>query len=197
MEKKVILLDIDDTINQFNTAFWALHEEVYDEKIDPETVNTWDLANFSSQGNHVYGLFKHPGLFRYIEPKNGAVEFVEQLNEKYDVYFVTDSPPGTSHCDGDVPYANQADDKRKWVREHFPFIDKSKIIICANKWMILGDVLIDDKPDTFYAFQKRKRNIILMDAPHNRSIETPFRARNFEEAHALVEQLLHGKKSHV
>lgn len=197
MEKKIILLDIDDTINRFNIAFWDLHEEVFGEKVDPETVNAWDLANFSSFGTKVYSLFRHPGLFRYIQPKEGAVEFVRELNEKYDVYFVTDSPPGTSHCDGDKPYANPADDKRKWVYEHFPFFDKSKIIFCAHKWMIMGDVLIDDKPDTFYAYQERNRPIILMDAPHNRSIETEWRARNFEEARILIEALLNDENNSV
>ena len=52
--------------------------------------------------------------------------------------------------------------------------------------MIAGDLLIDDKPDTFLEFQKRGRDVILMDMPYNRNIHTKWRARNLMEAEEMI-----------
>lgn len=193
LEKKIVLLDIDDTISLFLESLVQYNEELFGEKIHLEQITDWDLAKFSSRGRQIYDLFKHPGLYRYLKARDGAYEFVEGLNKDYDLFFVTDSPSGTSFCDvesGAVSFSNPADDKRKWIQEQFPFFDHSKIIFCKHKWMITGDVLLDDKLETFLEFRKRGRHAILMDQPHNRSYETEFRAHNLAEAEAMIRKLL-------
>lgn len=189
--RKVVLLDLDDTINECGKQFWSLHEQHFGELIDQNDVIDWDLAKFSSKGKEVYHLFTTPGFFRSLELKRYAETLVKNLNERYDLYFVTDAPSGTSHCDEGLEFANPVADKRKWVEQHFPFFDASKIIFCAHKWMVIGDVLVDDKPATFYEFQKRGRPFILMDAPHNRSIETKYRAHSLEDVERMVNELLY------
>lgn len=189
MNRKVVLVDLDDTINECGIRFWQLHEQLHDEIVDPEQVTDWDLALFSSLGNDVYKLFTEPGLYRHLELKPYAQQFIKNLNEQYDVYFVTDAPSGTSFCNVSDSYANPVADKRKWVEEHFPFFDSSKMIFTSHKWLVAGDVLVDDKPETFFEYKKRNREIILMDAPHNRHIETSKRASSLEEVEQRIHQL--------
>lgn len=190
MDKKVVLVDLDDTINECGVRFWQLHEQLHGEYVNPQHVTDWDLALFSSLGNDVYSLFTEPGFYRHIELKAYAQQFIKNLNTKYDLYFVTDAPSGTSYCDLQDAYANPVADKRKWVEEHFPFFDSSKMIFASHKWLVAGDVLVDDKPETFYEYEKRNRDIILMDAPHNRHIQTTKRASSLEEAEQMIHELM-------
>ena len=193
MPKKIVLLDIDDTISLFLKSFVQYNEELFGEKLSLDQITDWDLSQFSTRGKAIYDLFKEPGLYRYLELRDGAYEFVERLNNDFDLFFVTDSPSGTSFYeinDAHVSFSNPADDKRKWIQEQFPFFDHSKIIFCKHKWMVIGDVLLDDKLETFLEFQKRGRHAILMDQPHNRSYDTPFRVHNLNEAEAMIRKIL-------
>lgn len=189
--KPTILVDIDDTLNEFAATFWQLYNEKYEENQDYLLVDSWDLQDYARDDVDAYGLLRHPGMFRYIPLKKHAQQFMKNIYGKYDVYIVTDAPAGTSHCDqaGDM-YANPADDKRKWMAEHFPYFPQDQIIICSHKWMIEGDVLIDDKPATFEKFRELGKNCILMDMPYNRHIDTKWRAKNLIEAEQMIEKIL-------
>lgn len=195
MSKKVVLLDMDDTVVNFLDGLWECNYNLYGEKIKTEEVVDWDLSKFSSRGKAVYDLFKYPGLFRNLSPKEGAYDFVENIDKDYELFFVTDSPIGTSHCDfvdskNNRLFSNPTDDKRKWLEEHFPFFDSSKIIICKHKWMIEGDVILDDKLETYLAFKEKNRNALLMDAPHNRSFQSIDRVKDLKEAENKIRSLL-------
>jgi 5'(3')-deoxyribonucleotidase len=192
--KKIILLDMDDTVNDFTGMFWQTHNSLHNTEILSSSVNDWNLSKFSPLGDKVYDLFKHPGLFRNLEPKENAADVIKRLDEKYDVYFVTDSPAGTSHCEIDtLSFSNPTDDKRKWLKDHFPFFDSNKLVVTGHKWMVYGDVLVDDKPGTFSIFEKLGRDIVLMDAPYNQDIKTKYRAFNLEQVEEMIHDILKNK----
>lgn len=191
MNKPTILVDIDDTLNQFAATFWNIYNEVYDESQDYTKVDSWNLQEYARDDIHVYDLLKHPGIFRNIPLKEYAVEFIKGLYEEYEVYIVTDSPSGTSHCElNDHHFSNPADDKRKWVMEHFPFFPQDQVIFCSHKWMVIGDLLIDDKPAMFEKFRSLGRRSILIDMPYNRHIKTKWRAKDLIEAERMVREIL-------
>lgn len=189
-DEKIVLLDMDDTINHFLERFWEIHYNVYGEYVDPTKINDWDLAKFTKRGSDVYDLLNYPGLYRELRPKEDVDAVIRNLEEKYNVFLVTDTPSGTSHCDVEKSFSNPTADKRKWVQQHFPFLDSSKMIFSSHKWLIQGDVLVDDKPQTFLEFQKRGRNVILADAPHNKHIETEFRACTVKEMEQMIDYLI-------
>ncbi|WP_190279474.1 5' nucleotidase, NT5C type [Ornithinibacillus gellani] len=189
--KPVIMVDMDDTLNDFAKTYWKNYNEMYGEQVDFQTVNNWNLQQFVRPDVDAYGLLRHPGLFRHLPLRDYAVEFMQHMYDRYEVYIVTDSPPGTSHCDAaGAAYSNPADDKRKWLAEHFPFLPQDRVIICAHKWMIAGDVLVDDKPATFEKFTELGKKCILMDMPYNQHIDTKWRAHNLREAEQMVEAIL-------
>lgn len=205
-QRPVILVDMDDTLADFSKMYWNIHNTVFDDNIDHKNVDDWDLSKFSSKGKECYELFKFPGLFRNLEVKPYAKEFIKNLQEFADVYIVSDSPEGTAFQES-VPYdancihtelfvpdslnqiSNPADDKRMWLKEHFPEFPQSNIIFCSCKWMIQGDVLIDDKPSTFEKFQAEGRKAILIDMPFNKYIETKWRAKDLKEAECMIKEL--------
>jgi len=199
--KPIILIDIDDTIADFGKFYWELHNRVFKDTVDYFKVNKWDLDKFSKRGLDAYKLFKYPGLFRNLPPKPYAKEFMEEMQKVGDVLIVSDAPSGTSYGETvdldcvvpehrvEISHSNPADDKRMWLKEHFN-IDKKNVIFCSNKEYILGDILIDDKPSTFEKFSSLGRNIILIDAPYNRHIQTEWRAKDLNHAKKLVYRML-------
>ncbi|WP_042351250.1 5' nucleotidase, NT5C type [Bacillus massiliigorillae] len=203
--KPIILVDIDDTLNVFSKVYWAIHNQAFEDNVHPDNVNQWDLDLFSNRGLEAYQLFKIPGLFRHIPVKEHAQTFIEDLQDIGEVYMVSDVPRGTSY--GEIvefqninypiqhAHSNPADDKRAWIKEHFPNFPKENVIFCSCKWMIYGDILIDDKPNTFIEFQKRGRDVILIDMLYNRHIDTKWRARDLQEAKEMVVELLAAKEN--
>jgi len=199
--KPIILLDIDDTIAAFGPFYWNLHNTVFDDNVNYFDVIDWDLDKFSKRGPDAYKLFKYPGLFRNLPPMPYAKEFVEKLREKGEVIVVSDSPSGTSYKETvnldcinkdhkiEFPHSNPADDKREWLKEHFNF-KKEDIIFTSRKELVMGDILIDDKPATYEKFKKLNRNIILMDAPYNQHIQTNWRAKDLNQAIEMVYAML-------
>jgi 5'(3')-deoxyribonucleotidase len=199
--KPIILLDIDDTIAAFGPSYWNLHNTVFDDNVDYLDVNDWNLDKFSKRGSDAYKLFKYPGLFRNLPPMPYAKEFVEKLRKVGEVVVVSDSPSGTSYketvnldCIGkehkiEFPHSNPADDKREWLKEHFNF-KKEDIIFTSRKELVMGHILIDDKPTTYEKFKELNRNIILMDAPYNRHIQTKWRAKDLNQAIEKVYEML-------
>jgi 5'-nucleotidase len=194
--RPVILVDIDDTLNRFAETYWELHNHVFEDNVHYRSVDKWDLDLFSNRGEEAYHLFKIPGLFRNIPVKPYAKEFMNSIQKIGDVFVVSDAPSGTSYGDTvdfsnfnysiEVQHSNPVDDKRAWLKENFPTFPTENIIFCSCKWMISGDILIDDKPDTFMEFQKRGRDAILMDMPYNQMINTKWRAKDLKEAEEMI-----------
>ena len=82
-----------------------------------------------------------PGIFALMDPMPGAVEAVQKLRERYDLYILSTAPWNnpTAWCD-----------KLNWVKKHFggdkdsPFY--KRIILTHHKDLCHGDYLIDDRP---------------------------------------------------
>ena len=77
------------------------------------------------------------GFFRSLAPIKGALAAVEQLreNKNIEVYILT--APSTKNP---LSYS----EKRLWVEDKFGYEITHNLIICSNKGLLKGDILIDD-----------------------------------------------------
>ena len=77
------------------------------------------------------------GFFKKLKPIKNGVETVNKMisSEKYDPYILT--APSTRN-----PYSYM--EKRIWIETHFGYDFTKKLIICPNKGLLRGDMLIDD-----------------------------------------------------
>ena len=75
------------------------------------------------------------GFFLDLEPLEGAIEGMNILMTKYDVWILTRPSIKNIHC-----YTEKAE----WIKKYFgeDFLDK--LILCPNKSLVKGDFLIDD-----------------------------------------------------
>ena len=83
-----------------------------------------------------------PGIFALMDPVPGAVEAVQKLRQRYDLYILSTAPWNnpTAWCD-----------KLNWVKKHFGSDEDSpfykRIILTHHKDLCHGDYLIDDRPE--------------------------------------------------
>ena len=115
MDKKILYIDMDGVIVDFQSGIDSLSKEEYEK---------------------YYGrFFLCPNIFSKMKPMDGALDAVAKLSEKYDTYIL--SGPGWDN-------ASAWSDKYNWVHEYLPFMRK-RLILSSHKNLNRGDYLIDDR----------------------------------------------------
>tara|TARA_Y100000748_G_scaffold263388_1_gene232383 strand:- start:1401 stop:1868 length:468 start_codon:yes stop_codon:yes gene_type:complete len=119
--KKTVYIDMDNTVVDFISGINKLTEKEREEYKGEED--------------------NHPLIFSMMEPVPGAMDAIEKLNDKYNLYLLSTAPWGNP---------NAWKHKREWVGEFFG--DKEgdifwkKLILSHHKNLNKGDYLIDDRP---------------------------------------------------
>lgn len=162
-----ILVDVDNVLEDLNTAWVNAINEKYGTTTKPEDIRSWDIEKYFEglSRTQVFSPLHKKEFWEKLEPMDGAREYLKRLIEDGNEIFIVTS----CHPDTIKP-------KLKFLSKNFSFIPFKNIIITSHKKMIKGDVLIDDAPYNFLLEGDRPYGI-LMDAPHNRSFD--------EEPHAI------------
>lgn len=119
--KPIIHIDMDGVLVDFTSALT---------KVSPEM-----LEKFAGEYDNI------PGVFALMDPMPGALEAVDRLKEKYDLYILSSSP-------WENPTALA--DKLAWVKKYFGGDGREniffrKVIFSSVKHLSRGDILIDDR----------------------------------------------------
>lgn len=111
--KKVLYVDLDDTIAQYSNA---------------------KAAATARYGPHPQSRY---GFYQNLKPVPHAITAIEQLHNRddFEVYILT-----APSIHNPLSYA----EKRLWVEHHLGWNFISRLIICADKSLLRGDILIDD-----------------------------------------------------
>lgn len=86
-------------------------------------------GRYETHPDHIHGIFRNP------KPVDGAIEAINKLKDKYDMFVCTAAPWGNPDA---------ATDKRYWIEKHFGNLFHKKMIITHRKDLIDADYLIDD-----------------------------------------------------
>ena len=121
MKKPIIYIDMDGVLVDFESALT---------KVSPEM-----LEKFAGEYDNI------PGIFALMDPVPGALEAVDRLKEKYDLYILSSSPWENPTALGD---------KLAWVKKYFggdgpENIFFRNVIFSSVKHLNRGDILIDDR----------------------------------------------------
>ena len=111
--RKKIMVDMDDVACDYKSRFIQRQEE--------NPFISWPPAEYS--------------FFRDLDPIEDAIESINTLRTKYDVYFLTRPSVKNPMC-----YT----EKRDWVGKYFDYEMCEKLILCYHKHLVMGDYLIDD-----------------------------------------------------
>lgn len=133
IKKKIIALDMDDTILFLMKAILADHNIKHPEF----QLKYQDMIAFDDSMMHPeYSkeeFFHRPGTFLNLEIMDEyVVPELEKINEAYDLIIVTSAFP------------ESVVDKWKWLQKHLPFIPARNFCSFSRKDLIQADILIDD-----------------------------------------------------
>ena len=112
---KIVYVDMDDTLCDFKGAYSKALKE------NPAIHHPQSQSRF----------------FANLQPIDGAIEAVKALigSDQYDPYIL--SAPSTRNP---LSYA----EKREWIEDQFGYKFCDRLIICAHKGLLRGNLLIDD-----------------------------------------------------
>lgn len=133
MSKKIIAIDMDDTLCWLMRALMEDHNRKFPEhELEYEELVAFDESNFHPDYDK-FEYFDTPGTFLNLELMDEyVVPEMKKLCEEYDVLIVTSSFP------------KAVSDKWDWLQEHLPFIPHSNFCTFSRKDLIEADLLIDD-----------------------------------------------------
>lgn len=152
----IIFIDMDEVMADTYLRHLELYNDEFDGQLSLADCSGSELyqvvpeAHAHSVRNHV----RRKGFFRSLKPVAGSQAVIEELNKHHSVYVASAA----------MEFPNSLVEKSDWLDEHFPFIDWKQRILCGDKSILRGDVLIDDRAYNLEGFDGRP---LLFRSPHN------------------------------
>jgi 5'-nucleotidase len=166
----LILVDMDGVLADFEGAFLRDWRQQYPDKpfISLDQRRTFYLLEDYPRElrSEVHGVYTALGFFRKLDPIPGAIEALHIMRALSHEVFICTSPL--------YDYENCVLEKFQWVEDHLGKAWTQRIVMSADKTVVYGDVLIDDKPLITGATQPQWEHIVY-DQPYNRESESPRR----------------------
>lgn len=151
-----IFVDMDEVIADTYGAHIAIYNTEFGTALTPEQCvgkEVWQMVPEA----HRESIRKHArrrGFFRDLEPIPNSIEILAKLASEHEVYIASAA----------MQFANSLEEKSDWLDEHLPFIPWQNRILCGDKHILKGDILIDDRSYNLANFDGRG---ILFTSPHN------------------------------
>ena len=152
----VIFVDMDDVI----ADTYGKHIEMYNKEFNENLTLTHFKSGEVWQNvpeKHQKSIRKHAlteGFFRTLQPIKDSKLVLKELCQKHEVYIASAA----------TQFPNSLREKSDWLDEHFPFISWQYRIMCGHKFILKGDLLIDDRT---LNLDKFVGDTILFNSPHN------------------------------
>ena len=173
---KKILVDMDGILNDFSPYFEYYAKTMYKYELDTAGRFDWQLLNYfypivsKKKAKKYIDTIMHDEIFwKTLPVKEDSQSILKKVCDRYEVYIATTPWESFSACRGL---------KIEWLEKYFPFIKRDNIIFSKEKWLLDGDVLIDDRPTTIDKFG---RITILIDYPYNKACTPTYRVNSWKE----------------
>ena len=154
-----ILVDFDDTMTDLLSPWVKELNEQFGTKVQPSDINNWYITGFfpDLSADEVYSPLHNPEFWKKVNARADAQYFLHKLiTNGHDVYIVTNTH-----------YNVLKHKMRHCFTRLFPFIDYNKVIVATDKYLIKGDVIIDD---AFHNLANCDCKKILMTTYSNKNI---------------------------
>lgn len=165
-----IFIDMDEVIADAYGAKVEHYNREFNETLtlaDCLGSEVWHKVPETRQ-EHVRQYACKNGFFRNLKPIKDSQDILKKMTLKYEVYIASAA----------MQFPNSLLEKSEWLDEHFPFIPWQQRILCGNKYILHGDLLIDDRA---YNLENFKGKSLLFTSPHNLDLQ------GFERVNSWVE----------
>jgi len=177
-----IYIDVDDCINNMKEYF--IRKAILFGYIpNYREITHWDLKKFfydvdeKTAIQYIDNIFLSRDFWKTIPLKDGVIDIIRELNHQHTIYFAT------------APWWNDVkcmEEKVKYIKINFPFIDPHQIIFISKKWLLKGDLIIDDKPETIEKFDGMT---IIMNQPYNQTVYADYRVEDWNEILFIINNI--------
>ena len=177
-----VLIDVDNVVGDFVSHLFAKLKELKVETPPPSCADCWDFFKFRFKSQ------AHEATLKLLSTENfwatmplvlGAKQAIELLHLKgHEVVFVT------------APW----EDCVGWYWHRAAWIDRYlgkdyAVVATKHKYVVSGEVLIDDRPDNLQTWQKCQPGLsLLFDQLHNQTDQT-FKRFNWAHTDLLLKYL--------
>ncbi|WP_418637050.1 5' nucleotidase, NT5C type [Winogradskyella sp.] len=151
-----IFVDMDDVLADTYGKHIELYNKEHQQDLHINQITSGEIWN-NVPKIHQKSIKDHalqPGFFRNLKPFKDAIQVMEALYNKHEVYIATAA----------TQFPNSLLEKSEWLDEHMPFITWQHRIMCGDKFILNGDLLIDDRT---YNLEKFEGDTLLYNSPHN------------------------------
>lgn len=178
MNKKIILVDMDDVLADFEGQFletwkkkFPRHPYVPIEKRETFRIEDNYPGEFEKDIRNIYTA---PGFFENLSLIPGAKEAIAKMQSLGHDVFICTSPISA--------YENCVLEKYHWVAKNLGYEWTKRMIVTKDKTLIYGDILIDDKPE-HKGLRTPLWKYVLFDAPYNKKVKANLRItwKNWEK----------------
>lgn len=188
-----ILVDMDGVLENLGEVWAEIINEKFGTNVSYENLTEWDMQkNFPDVPvEEITSILDLPGLWERLTPSPNADYYLQKLlDDGHKIVIVT-----ASHFNSlKIKLEN-------CLFKYYPFLSYKDVIICHQKNLIQGDILIDDGIHNFSDTQRFK---IIFSAPYNKQFiadQLPgtnyFRCNNWEEVYTVINSLALNQDNYV
>ncbi|MEM9686076.1 MAG: 5'(3')-deoxyribonucleotidase [Bacteroidota bacterium] len=166
----IIFVDMDEVLADTYDAHIERYNEDFDAQITLEECMGYEMWQCVPKDRQE-SVRKHAwteGFFRDLAPIEDSQRVLKELASKHEVYIASAA----------MEFPNSLREKSDWLDAYFPFIPWRHRILCGDKHILRGDVLIDDRSYNLEYFEGRS---LLFTAPHNIHTTGFERVNNWQE----------------
>ncbi|CAN5646553.1 5'-3'-deoxyribonucleotidase [soil metagenome] len=151
-----ILIDMDEVMADAIQRFLEWYERDFGVRYKKEDLNGTKLHLLVPEEHRqtVKHYPHHEDFFKDLPLIPHSQEMIKALNGRFDVYIASAA----------MEFPHSLKHKYDWLDQYFPFIHWKRRILCGDKSVLKGDVLIDDHDFNLSVFSGRP---IMFTATHN------------------------------
>ncbi|OBY66699.1 5'(3')-deoxyribonucleotidase [Polaribacter reichenbachii] len=170
-----IFVDMDEVLADTYGQHIAWYNKNHQQSLTKEAIVSGEVWE-NVPAAHQESVKKHafmPGFFRNLTPMEDSIEVMQALYNKHEVYIATAA----------TQFPTSLKEKCDWLDEHMPFISWQHRILCGHKFILKGDLLIDDR---VYNLENFDGDTLLYNSKHN-TLETGYtRVSHWQEIAKLL-----------
>lgn len=156
-KKLTILCDIDEVVNNLVEKILKAYNKKYNDNVKFHDITDYKIHQFlKPEVKNVFEEFMTYNFLFSLAVPEGAIEVINELMQNHNFFFITTTHPA---------YINN---KHAWLEHHFKYYDRKMLIMCKDKSLVHGDILIDDCADNI---NDNVRLNLIYDKPWNRKYE--------------------------
>lgn len=178
MNKPILFVDCDDTIENFCEVWNNKLNEIYNTNHKVEDYTDWNISSLfpTISKKELLSVINEPEFWEKVKPFYHAQSALLILSKMTNLYLIS---AGT--------YESMLWKVEKVLKKYFWFVPEDHYISLKDRWLINTDYIVDDNFETIIKSNCSKK--YLMDAPHNRKFKVEdfyTRVYNWDEILTLI-----------